>query len=371
MSKINEKIKVLCVIDSLGPGGAERQLVNLAIGFKERGFDVTFLTYSNNTFYNEVLLSSHISEITVIESLFINRFLKIRRIIRKGNYNVVLSFLEKPNFVCELSTLPYKKWKLIVGERSANPDIVKKINRRLIRLFHLTANYIVANSYTNIDIIKRINPFIPNKKCKVIYNMIDFNKWRYNANYVFRSNGKLVLTILATHKYLKNLNGLIEGVNLLTESEKSQLIINWYGTREVNPDNSYSEGINKINKYKLDHIFNFYPTTNIAIKIISESDAIGLFSFYEGLPNVICEGMAMGKPIIASDVSDNSLLINVPKGGFLCDSLKKESISNSLSCLLACSPAELKTMGEYNRKKAEKLFDKNSIVDKYIKIITD
>jgi len=36
---------ILCVIDTLGSGGAQRQLVNIAIGFKERGHTVSFLVY--------------------------------------------------------------------------------------------------------------------------------------------------------------------------------------------------------------------------------------------------------------------------------------------------------------------------------------
>lgn len=33
-------MKILCVIDSLGSGGAQRQLVSLAKGFKEKGNEV-------------------------------------------------------------------------------------------------------------------------------------------------------------------------------------------------------------------------------------------------------------------------------------------------------------------------------------------
>lgn len=364
-------MKILCVIDSLGPGGAERQLVNLAISFRKRGIEVSFLTYSDNSFFKETLLSSNINEICVLEAGYIKRFLKIRKIIRSGNYNVVLSFLEKPNFVCELAALPFRKWRLIVGERSANPRIEKDFTSRFIRLFHFAADYVVANSHKNIEIVKRINPLISKKKCKVIYNMIDFDKWNFNEDYLFLSTGKFVLTILATHKYLKNLDGLIEAVNLLGKEEKNKLKINWYGTREINPDISLSDGMAKIMNYKLQDIFNFYPTTDRAVEIINESDAVGLFSFYEGLPNVVCEGMTLAKPIIVSDISDNSLIIDVPKGGFICNPKDPISIAESLSCLLKCSSAELKTMGSYNREKAKKLFDENIIFDQYNKLFLE
>ena len=38
-------MKILCVIDSLGSGGAQRQIVNLACGLKKKGHDVDVFVY--------------------------------------------------------------------------------------------------------------------------------------------------------------------------------------------------------------------------------------------------------------------------------------------------------------------------------------
>ena len=38
-------MKILCLIDDLGSGGAQRQLVNLSKGFVSRGHEVSFLVY--------------------------------------------------------------------------------------------------------------------------------------------------------------------------------------------------------------------------------------------------------------------------------------------------------------------------------------
>ena len=51
-------MKILCVINSLRPGGAQRQLVNLGIGFKEKGHEVSFLAYHNVNFYTTELILS-------------------------------------------------------------------------------------------------------------------------------------------------------------------------------------------------------------------------------------------------------------------------------------------------------------------------
>ena len=44
-------MKILVVIDSLGSGGAQRQKINLAIGFSKKGYDVDIFTYYKNEFF--------------------------------------------------------------------------------------------------------------------------------------------------------------------------------------------------------------------------------------------------------------------------------------------------------------------------------
>src|SRR5690606_7473545 len=118
-------MKILCVIDSLGSGGSQRQLVELAKGFKEKGHEVSFLTYHNINFFIPELDNHKITVNTIIEPNYIKRLLKIRKAIRNHQPEAVLSFLEAANFITTLSGVPYRKWKLVVGERSANPAILK------------------------------------------------------------------------------------------------------------------------------------------------------------------------------------------------------------------------------------------------------
>ena len=47
--------KIVCLIDDLCPGGAQRQLVGLAYLLKESGYDISVMTYHNDSFYMPVL----------------------------------------------------------------------------------------------------------------------------------------------------------------------------------------------------------------------------------------------------------------------------------------------------------------------------
>lgn len=358
-------MNILCVIDSLGSGGAQRQLVNLALAFQEKGHHVDFLVYHSDPFYYQLLSENKIKIIEVLEKNYIKRLIRMRQIIRTGKYDTVLSFLEAASFICTIAGFPYRKWTLIVGERSANPNIFKSFKLKLYRWFHIFVSAVVANSHENIKMVKKINPILCDKKLHVIYNLIDFNKWQPNStDYIYRKNRKFNLTVVASHQYLKNLNGLVEAVNLLSDEQKKVLNIHWYGGDR--PDHSKLEAIEKISKYKLDEIFNFHePTLEIATKV-NQADAIGLFSFYEGLPNVICEAMVNAKPVIASGISDVGILI---EKRFTFDPHDPEQIAEKIRYLLSLDETVLREIGEKNHRSALKLFDKESLVQNYISIM--
>ena len=48
-------MRLTCLIDSLRPGGAQRQLCTLGVLLKQRGFDVSFLTYHRHDFFLPML----------------------------------------------------------------------------------------------------------------------------------------------------------------------------------------------------------------------------------------------------------------------------------------------------------------------------
>jgi glycosyltransferase involved in cell wall biosynthesis len=118
--------------------------------------------------------------------------------------------------------------------------------------------------------------------------------------------------------------------------------------------------------YQLEEVIHLNDASQQIIKEIQQADAVGLFSFFEGLPNAVCEGMACGKPIIASDVSDVPLLVEDKVNGVLCCAEDVESIVTGLRYLMNATPETLSEMGRKGRIKAEKLFDQDMILEQYL-----
>lgn len=358
-------MKILCVIDSLGSGGAQRQIVNLAIGFKERGHEVSFLVYHRFNFFENELDKKDILVHELIESNYLKRLYKMRQYIRKGGFDSVLSFLETPSFICEIAGFPFRKWKLVVGERSANPLMLKSFKHRLYRWFHVFADYVVANSHKNLEMVYQLNPLLPKSKGKVIYNMIDLNLWKNSFDFPTCRYNKFNLIVAASFGDVKNLNGLIEAVNLLPDKYRNKLRIKWYGNEHRV---GYLDKANeKIKTLKIDKCFMFLPPSHEIMEQMIYSDAVGLFSHYEGLPNAVCEGMALGKPVISTNISDLPLIVRNPD--LLADPSSPESIAATLKYYIDLPKEKLIEEGKCNRLKAEAIFNKEVILDKYISIL--
>ena len=84
---------ILFFIDSLGSGGAQRQIVQLALGFKERNYKVSFLIYNKaaSKFYYEYLRENEIWIDDIDEQNYFRRIIKVRRYIRTFKPDVLVS----------------------------------------------------------------------------------------------------------------------------------------------------------------------------------------------------------------------------------------------------------------------------------------
>jgi glycosyltransferase involved in cell wall biosynthesis len=362
-------MKIFCLIDSLGSGGAQRQLVTLAVGLKKRGHQIRFLVYHEEDHFLPQLQEADIPCQVVPPCSYVQRVLAVRKILRQGWQDVVLVFLEAFSLYAELASFPSRSWGLVVGERSANPDIKKGI-RRLLRQFHRMADTVVCNSHTNQLMLEKLYPFLINILCTV-YNTVDFRLFIKPAN-SFNNGFKEEFRIVVAASYIENKNMMNVAKAILCLKNmrtKHSIVIDWFGAI---PDDS--KAFKKLERFIAENNLSdslrlHSATREIANEFIC-SDAIGLFSFYEGLPNVICEGMACGKPILLSNVCDSSNLVHDGKNGFLCDPNSPEDIAEKILCMLSLSEQEQRLMGKESRKMAEQLFDENVVIERYEELLS-
>ena len=190
-------MKVLCLIDNLGSGGAQRQLATLAVLLKKQGMDISVLTYHPQDFFLPLLREGGV-EYTCLEGLTpLRRMLAIRHVLRTGNQDVVLAFLDGPVLYAELAAIPFRRWGLVVSERNAVPSATHSYMTWL-RQFHRLADYVTTNSHANRLMIERSVPSLHGRMV-TIYNAVDLDAFKPSPEPRDRDARRFYMTVAASY----------------------------------------------------------------------------------------------------------------------------------------------------------------------------
>ena len=109
--------------------------------------------------------------------------------------------------------------------------------------------------------------------------------------------------------------------------------------------------------------------TDIA-ELFGRHNALVHPSYGEGLPNVVCEAMACGRPVILSDVLDHPRLVADGVNGFLFDWRDPAELARKIKDFCALSPDERHRMGERGRAFAEKNLTLERYVGEYEQLLS-
>lgn len=114
---------------------------------------------------------------------------------------------------------------------------------------------------------------------------------------------------------------------------------------------------------------NYLGFSSNVIPIIQEADCIVLPSFYlEGLSRTLMEGLAIGKPIITTDIPGCRETVDDGVNGFLVKPKDVNSLVSAIERFLELSQEQRHEMGRRSRQKAEKEFDVKEVIAIYKQI---
>ena len=335
--------RVLILAMNLNSGGAERQTVAIAKALKSQGYDVTVACYSNGDFYLSDLEQAGIRVVWMIEERYIKRVLRFRKFIRNGGFDAVISLLVTPNILNILSALGGKKWKVILGERSAKSEFFCSAKAKFIKAMLRYADAIVCNSENAANIWRNFAPKNAHK-VRCIYNLLP--QYIASSTYIPKKDDRINVVIAASYQPLKNMKRLILALSKLSDDERQKIHVDWYGQINVSIYGTlpYDESNALIKEHNLESVISLNPPTNQIYELMNTADAVALVSEVEGLPNVICEALMLAKPIIMSNVSDYNVLVG-NDNGFVCKYNDVDSIASALKRLIALNEDQLYTLG--------------------------
>lgn len=356
-------MKILCFTDGFNQGGAERQLIGLANLLQQHGFDVTLASYHKENFYKSLMDSCNL-KYDFIESsgLQLSKLVSCYKYFKTKGFDCVISYKGGCNQICCLLKAIGMSFKLIVSERCLVYDF-NAFQKRKFFLYRF-ADYIVPNSYAQEKFIGEHYPKLL-AKTVTITNFTDIDTFVPVKN---ETHSKLRVLVTARISHQKNIKRFIEALSIL-KKENLSIDVKWFGNVNFGEDTYALECKELIERYGIGDIFHLLPATTSISTEYQSCDVFCLPSIFEGYPNVVCEAMSCGKPVLCSNVCDNSTIVEDGVNGYLFDPYNIMDIVQAFRKVYSLSTNQREEMGTKSREMAVVKFSKKTFVNKYIKLI--
>lgn len=356
--------KILCLIDGLHQGGAERQLIGLASFLTKKGYDVDMLSYHGEGFYSGMLKEKGIN--SIILNLKGGKFSKVKAIRKvmeeKAGYDCVIAYKKNPAVIACLLKILYGGFKLIVSERNTTQILSR--NERIRFFLYQWADYIVSNSFTQAEFISKHYSKL-RKKVKVITNFTDTDFFLPKPK---KDTYRKIVMTAARISEQKNLFNYLKALQIVKEKGVSASF-HWYGTVQTGQEEYGSEVFRLQNDLGLNDYITFHPATSDIVSKYQDCDIFCLPSSYEGFPNVICEAMCCGKPILCSNVCDNAHIVDEGETGFLFEPDSPEKMAEAIIKMCKLEDDALQSMGQKSRNRCLVKFSSDAFTNSYINLI--
>lgn len=296
---------IALIISSLSPGGAERVLSQLANAWISGGHKVSIITFADPNvvpFYHlderihlyqlNQLIMKKSSPLCRLKNI-LKRILKLRQALKRVKPDVVISFVDVTNITALLAGIRLRI-PTIVCERT-HPQYYRlpAIYNRLRLLTYSWAHTVICQTASASEYFSNIS----DRKKAIIPNCVKKPGYQKNEVDVLRP----VQKIISVGRLCPN-KGFATLIKAFSEvvHQKPDLTLTIYG-----------EGAERQNLEAL--IRELDLTAKIFLPGITKDVETALYqvdlfvfpSLYEGFPNVLCEAMAVGLPVIASNCSGN------------------------------------------------------------------
>lgn len=364
-------LRILCLIDSLDQGGAQRQLSLLAARLACRGHAVEVLTYLPKRFFDPAIETAGVSVHRLPRSGRLRRILAIRRALRARRPDVVLAYLNGPALYAELAGLPRRCFGLIVVEFSL-PGRSPRLRERLRWAGHLLADAVVTETGHFRRQLAQAAPWLAGRT-RVIRNGVDLGAFRPRRSPVESrrvADGVSRVLVLARYAPEKNPFGMLAAIGRVRQAAPEMRVkLDWYGSAADEDNGLYRALKTEVRERGLEDMFRLHGPVTDCAALYREASLVCLPSFYEGCSNVICEAAASGVPLIVSDVCDNRRFVLDGVTGFLADPHAPETFADAILRFHRLPAAARQQMGQRARAHAEELFDLDRFANDYEALI--
>lgn len=360
------RIKVLCLINSLALGGAERQFSEVVRRLPRDRFDPVLVSLSDQNAYPELLPPDQPRYVVTTTGTAALR--EVVGIVRRERPDIVHSYMEYANLLARLATIGRHRPVVVTSVRSRMMAVkYTAIEWAISRL----SDAILVNSQGTAQELERIQR-VPREKIRVIHNILDADRFRPSPPEVRermrRELGLTGPTILIPGRIAlaKNQLGLCVALGRLKKrgrlpSDASILLAGRVYDRVVG-----TLLPRLIRRYDIGDQFRILGPVKDIVSLYAASDWIMLPSLWEGLPNAAIEGHACARPLLLTADANIDQILEEGVTGYQFPTGSIDGMAKALNAAFSTPPDRVEAMGLAGRQRVLPMFSPDSIMDQTV-----
>ena len=291
-------------------------------------------------------------------------FQTYKEIIKEVKPDVVLTYTIKPNvyggLACQVLNIPYIANVTGLGSAIENGGLLSFVSTTLYKLGLRKANKVFfqneanRNYMQNKGIGKNNNDILPGS---------GVNLKQYKP-FAFPSAKSIEFTYVGRIMKEKGFDQYVDAAKYI-RNKYPNTVFHVCGPYE----DDYKELIEQLVK---DNVLVYDGYVEDMTSIYKKIQCTIHPTYYpEGLSNVLLETCACGRPIITTDRPGCKEVVQDGYNGYFVKQKNSDDLIEKIEMFLSLTNVQRKQMGLNAREKVEKEFDRNIVIDKYVKAINE
>ena len=367
-------MKILQVAYRSKISGGEKVLFDLATSMKERGHEVSVVCPDPGQLPDELRKAGIRSKIIPFHKTYdLKAARRIARFIKSNKFDVLHSHSMLTNIISrvagKLANVPvsvsteHLTMELARGGRSG--ETIERLKARYYRILdNYTSQFnqqvIAVSNAVRDDLIEQ---GIPAERITVIQNGINIPDIDPDAGERIRRElgvkpEDTVIGAVGRLSPQKDYPTLLRAFKEVKRSCPRAILL-------IAGDGYLRENLEKLtDELGIRERVKFLGYRSNILEVVSSFDIYVLSSLWEGLPLAVLEAMAMGKPVVATNVPGTEEAVNEEETGFLVPLKDDHSLSQRIIELVR-NKEKAQVMGEAGRRRWHDCFSLNRVIDEH------
>lgn len=292
------------------------------------------------------------------------------KVLKKIKPDLVLNYTAKPliygTLAAKLAGIPTINNIGGLGIGFTHQNLVTKVLMFLYKISQRRSDVVFFQNPDDMEMFLKNKMVLPAHAHLLPGSGVDLTHFAFKP---LIKKDKIVFVLLARMLYSKGVVLMLEASKELIEKGFSNFELRLVGEFGVRNKDCIPQSERE--KWQAFSHVHFIDKVDEVRPFLEEADCMVLPSYYrEGTPRSVLEALAVGRPIITSNMPGCKETVVPGYNGYICEPREVQSLAEAMEKILKASFDNLEIMGKNSRKLAEDKFDEKIIFDAYKKQIT-